>query len=218
MSIVVFHSHLYECIQFSKSLYGTISCILKLWGAPKQTENYESVSFIEFAVRCLQTNDFNAEQRSQIGVTTQDRHEFETIAKRINEQRQHVVNLLQTNIPLIKARHMELEEKRSKSTAAAQDGAVEPLISHAQLDAEEISALFRLTGYAGARPVVKYEKVLEDANASMNSQPVIDSTFVQQLTLIGHLKTIEEPLAEMLRVAEECERCAREVGAATCPK
>lgn len=215
MSIEVAQSQLHQFIDFSKSLYRTISYILKLWAEPKQTGDYESVSFVEFVVRCIQNGDLNAQQQpSPTGVASTKNldNEYGDTAKRLNEQRQRVLDLLQRNIPLIKARHIELDEKCSKARCATQDSAVDPC---AQLTAEERSALFRLKGVNGVGPIAKYEKVLEDAIASMKTGPVIDANFVQHLTLIGQLTTIEKPIAEMLSIGEECEQCAREVGIET---
>merc|ERR1712079_618232 len=160
--------------------------MLKQLAAPKQKENDEYVGFIASFVRWFQSDDLTVEEeQSRSGMaTTQDLHEYEEIARRINEQQQRTVNLLQKNIPLIKARQMELEAKCNKATFATQEGTVDPLIARVQLNAEELSALLRLKGVAGVGPVVKYEKLLEDVNDCTKSQPVIDANFVRRLTLI----------------------------------
>jgi len=129
--------------------------------------------------------------------------EHRETAERLNKQRQRAADLLAQYIPLIKERQKELEEHTRCDNGARG----ESLTCAKQLDAIELSALLRLK-----HSLKKYEQAQEDVQASLSTWPTIDASFVQQAESAGYINKILGPISELVRIAEDCEKCAREVG------
>jgi hypothetical protein len=135
-----------------------------------------------------------AEGREQVAPVA----EAENLATELREKRQRAQELFEKHIPLLEARREALE-------TASQAQAI--------VSAEELSARMRLKGTVGKSPVRRFQKALDDVMESHTVAPVIDADFVRSAASTGQLDAVVRTLEQVLNIAEDCERCSRDVGA-----
>jgi hypothetical protein len=118
--------------------------------------------------------------------------EHKAIAAKLRETRQTALELLEKHLPRIEHRLKELDGKK-------------------ELDALESSQVYRIrAGSPGSpNPLASYRQCLEDIKSSCEIR--LDGCFVRIAEACADLAVIQKKLDDVLKVAEQCARCADDV-------